>query len=133
MGSKANARWLWYLVERRSGVIVAWESGSREDAVLKRLLLKVEHLPLRQSYTDGLAAYARHLTCRYEHRVESGQTWRIERRNLNLRTHLKRLSRKTLCFSRSEVVHDNVIGMYIERYYYRHGSFGEAVQANQRL
>ena len=131
VGSKANARWTWYLVERQSGVIVAWENGRRDDAALKALLVKVAHLPIRCCYTDGLAAYARWLS--YEHRVETGQTWRIERRNLNLRTHLKRLSRKTLCFSKSELVHDNVIGMYIERYYYRHGSFGEAVQANQRL
>ena len=133
VGSKANPRWTWYLLERRSGIVVAWQNGRREDAALEALLLKVEHLPLRLCYTDGLAAYARRLAPVYEQVVEAGQTWRIERRNLNLRTHLKRLSRKTLCFSKSEVVHDHVIGMYIERYYYRHGRFSTAAHAYQRL
>ncbi|MDR1582354.1 MAG: IS1 family transposase, partial [Prevotellaceae bacterium] len=39
-------------------------------------------------------------------------TWKIERKNLNFRTHLKRLNRKTVCFSKNEQIHDNVIGMY---------------------
>ncbi|MGR0480655.1 MAG: IS1 family transposase [Candidatus Electronema sp. V4] len=40
-------------------------------------------------------------------------TWKTERRNLNFRTHLKRLNRKTVCFSKDERIHDNVIGMHI--------------------
>lgn len=133
VASKANPRWRWYLLERRSGVIVAWENGPREDAALEALLAKVAHLPLRVCYTDDLGAYERLLPARYAHVVERRQTWKIERRPLNLRTHLKRLSRKTLCFSKSEHVHDNVIGLYIERHYYRHGRFRDAVLANQRL
>ncbi|MDR0414012.1 MAG: IS1 family transposase [Prevotellaceae bacterium] len=30
---------------------------------------------------------------------------------------LKRLNRKTVCFSKNEQLHDNVIGVYIEKYY----------------
>jgi len=37
------------------------------------------------------------------------------------------LTRKTICFSKSETVHDNVIGMYIERYYYRTGKYGNNI------
>ncbi|MDR2510974.1 MAG: IS1 family transposase, partial [Bacteroidales bacterium] len=44
--------------------------------------------------------------------------------NLNFRTHLKRLNRKTICFSKNETVHDNVIGMYIENFYFRTGTYG---------
>ncbi|WP_218190125.1 IS1 family transposase, partial [Plesiomonas shigelloides] len=32
---------------------------------------------------------------------------------LNLRTHLKRLTRRTICFSKSEEMHDKVIGWYL--------------------
>ena len=35
----------------------------------------------------------------------------------------KRLNRRTICYSKSEEVHDNVIGMYIERYYFKTGLF----------
>ncbi|EDS4738688.1 IS1 family transposase, partial [Salmonella enterica] len=45
-------------------------------------------------------------------------TQRIERHNLNLRIHIKRLARKTICYSRSVELHEKVIGTYIERYHY---------------
>ena len=53
-------------------------------------------------------------------------TWKIERKNLNFRTHIKRLQRKTICFSKNEQIHDNVIGLYIERYYFRYGKFSNS-------
>lgn len=44
-----------------------------------------------------------------------GKLWtqRIERHNLNFRTHLKRLHRKTICFSKTERMHDAVIKLYV--------------------
>ncbi|EHD3430994.1 hypothetical protein JRB05_004652 [Escherichia coli O124] len=39
------------------------------------------------------------------HVISKKCTQRIERHNLNLRTHLKRLTRKTICFSKSEDMH----------------------------
>jgi insertion element IS1 protein InsB len=27
VGSKKNQRWTWYIVERKSGIIIAWENG----------------------------------------------------------------------------------------------------------
>jgi insertion element IS1 protein InsB len=38
---------------------------------------------------------------------------KIERKHLTLRTRLKRLARKTLCYSRSCDMHDIVIGLYM--------------------
>lgn len=43
-------------------------------------------------------------------------TQRIKRNNLTLRTRIKRLARKTICFSRSLEVHEKVIGAFIEKY-----------------
>ena len=40
---------------------------------------------------------------------------KIERKHLTLRARLKRLARKTLCFSRSCVRHDLMIGLYMNR------------------
>ena len=39
----------------------------------------------------------------------------IERKHLTLRTRLKRLARRTLGFSRSRVMHDFFIGLYMNR------------------
>ncbi|MFM5271945.1 IS1 family transposase, partial [Aeromonas veronii] len=41
-------------------------------------------------------------------------TQRIERNNLTLRTRIKRLARKIICFSRSIELHEKVIGAFIE-------------------
>lgn len=43
-------------------------------------------------------------------------TQRIERNNLTLRTYIKRLARKTICFSRSTELHEKVIETCIEKY-----------------
>ena len=99
VGSKANQRWTWYLIERHSGIIIAWENGRRQDKVLKRLLKSVAHLPIRICYTDDWGAYSRLFPEAYIHFIGKDNTWKIERKNLNFRTHLKRLHCKTICFS----------------------------------
>ncbi len=53
-----------------------------------------------------------------KHRVGKIYTQRIERHNLNLRMHIKRLARKTICYSRSVDMHEKVIGTYIEKHHY---------------
>lgn len=53
------------------------------------------------------------------HVVSKKLTQRIERNNLTLRTRLKRLTRKTICFSRSEEIRDKVIGEFIAREHYQ--------------
>ncbi|MEQ1965118.1 IS1 family transposase [Xenorhabdus khoisanae] len=42
----------------------------------------------------------------------------IERENITLRNRIKRLSRKTLGYSKSSDMHDKIIGTFIEREYY---------------
>src|SRR5260363_25538 len=49
-------------------------------------------------------------------------TQKIERKLLTLRTRIKRLARKTICFSKLEKLHDIVIGLFINRF-----EFGVAV------
>jgi insertion element IS1 protein InsB len=43
-------------------------------------------------------------------------TQKIESKHINLRTRIKRLVRRTLCFSKTEHMHDLVIGLFINRY-----------------
>jgi len=43
-------------------------------------------------------------------------TQQIERKHLTLRTRVKRLARKTICFSKSTELHDIVIGLFVNRY-----------------
>jgi hypothetical protein len=52
----------------------------------------------------------------YPHRVGKDQTQKIESKHINLRTRIKRLVRRTICFSKTERMHDLVIGLFINRY-----------------
>ena len=65
-------------------------------------------------YTDKAGVYQRHLPPA-QHTVGKLTMQKIERKHLTLRTRLKRLARKTLCFSRSCVMHVPLIGLYMNR------------------
>jgi len=113
-------------MDKNSGVILAWVNGKRTDESLKKLLYYLKDTPIGRYYTDDWGAYSRHISSTI-HIIGKDNTWKIERKNLNFRTHLKRLNRKTICFSKNPQIHDNVIGMYIEKYYYKSGTFGNWV------
>jgi len=48
-----------------------------------------------------------------QHVISKKNTQAIERKNLTLRTHIKRLCRKSICFSKSVTMHDVVFGLTI--------------------
>src|SRR5439155_12148810 len=48
-------------------------------------------------------------------------TQKIERKHLTFWTRIKRLVRKTICFSKSILMHDLVIGLFINRYEFGYG------------
>ncbi|KAA6342362.1 hypothetical protein EZS27_001726 [termite gut metagenome] len=123
VGNKGNQRWTWYAIERRSGCILAWHNGKRTDKDFLILWNSLKVFDIAKYHTDDWGTYSKYIPPD-KLRVGKDKTWKIERKNLNFRTHLKRLNRKTICFSKNETVHDNVIGMYIERYYYKNGTYG---------
>jgi len=67
---------------------------------------------VRNFATDDWQSYSKVLPAKRHHVGKDG-TQRIERKNLNFRTHLKRLQRKTICFSKSLEMHQAVIKLYI--------------------
>ncbi|MGB3778374.1 MAG: IS1 family transposase [Tunicatimonas sp.] len=48
-----------------------------------------------------------------KHTISKKKTQKIERQNLNFRTHIKRLCRKTICFSKKDDMHFGYIKAYI--------------------
>ena len=44
----------------------------------------------------------------------------LERKHLTLRTRIKRLARRTICFSKSILVHDTIIGLFINQFFFEH-------------
>ena len=81
---------------------------------LNELSVLLEPFGIKKFYTDDWGAYERHLD-EDKHTVGKKNTQKIERKNLNLRTWIKRLARKTICFSKIEKMHDIVIGLLINK------------------
>ena len=113
-----NQRWLWYAREPRFKRIIAHTFGPRSTSTLKTLLRLIKPYYFAYYCTDNLKAYASELP-EEKPVVSKLFTQRIERQNLTLRTRLKRLTRRTICYSRSEALHDKVIGEFINREHYQ--------------
>jgi insertion element IS1 protein InsB len=112
---KTELRWLWHAIDHRSGKVLAYVFGRRKDEVFLKLKALLEPFGITRYYTDYWGAYTRHLDAD-EHQPGKRNTQQIERKHLTLRTRIKRLARKTICFSKSIQMHDIVIGLFVNRY-----------------
>lgn len=110
-----NPRWLWHAIDRHSGKVLAYVFGRCKDEVFLQLKKLLELFGIKRYCTDGWGAYERHLPAKL-HEVGKRKTQRVEQKHLRLRTRIKRLTRKTICFSKTEEMHDLVIGLFINRY-----------------
>ena len=118
---KSNPRWLWHAIDHHTGKVLAYVFGRRQDDVFLKLKALLEPFGITKFYTDGWGAYERHLDAE-KHQVGKENTQKIESKHINLRTRIKRLVRRTICFSKTEQRHDLVIGLFINRY-----EFGQAL------
>jgi insertion element IS1 protein InsB len=127
--SKKQQRWLWHAIDHQTGQVLAYVLADHKDQALVELKALLEPFGIQTFYTDGWGAYAR-LLDEDQHEVGKWNTQKIEQKHLTLRTRIKRtplaerssMARKTICFSKSEWLHDVVIGLFINRY-----EFGRAV------
>jgi IS1 family transposase len=69
---------------------------------------------ITHDYTDKAGGSQRHLPPA-QHTVGKLLMQKIERKHLTLRTRLKRLARQAFCFSRSRIMHDLLIGLYMNQ------------------
>jgi len=115
VGKKKNQRWLWHAIDHETGVVLAYVFGRHSDEVLLKLKELLEPFEIKHFYTDGWGGYERHIDPT-QLSIGKQNTQKVERKHLTLRTRIKRLARKTICFSKSILMHDTVIGMFINRY-----------------
>lgn len=115
VGNKKQQRWLWHAIDHATGKVLAYVLAPHTDAALESLMQLLTPLGIQRFYTDGWGGYAR-LLDENQHEVGKQYTQKIERKHLTLRTRIKRLARKTICFSKSEQMHDIVIGLFVNRY-----------------
>ncbi len=130
---RRDKRWVWLALCRRTRQIVAYAVGDRGAETCRllweRIPLLWERIPLlweriphglrhALTYTDFWEAYqtvvpeGQHVACG----KGSGQTNHVERFNNTLRQRLARFVRKTLSFSKSDVMHEGCLRLFLHHY-----------------
>jgi IS1 family transposase len=116
---KANQRWVWVALCRRTRQIVAYFIGDRTEASCLQLWRRIPLAYTRcHSFSDFWDAYQRiFATDRHQSVAKnSGQTAHIERWFNTLRQRLARFVRKTLSFSKSDRFHEAVFRLFVHHY-----------------
>jgi insertion element IS1 protein InsB len=113
-GPKRGRGWLGHALDHHTGRVLAYVVGTRKEAMFPKRHALLAPFGISRYYTDKADVYQRHLPPE-QHTIGKLLMQKIERKHLTLRTRLKRLARKTLCFSRSCLMHDLLIGLYMNR------------------
>ncbi len=116
---KARKRWIWRALCRRTRQVVAYVIGDRSAATCQKLWARIpEVYRVGGCFTDfweasvNVIPAAQHVAAG----KETGLTAHVERWNNTLRQRLARFVRKTLSFSKSEVMHEICLRLFLHRY-----------------
>jgi insertion element IS1 protein InsB len=111
-GCKKNEQWVIYAINKGTRSVVDLIVGRRDKENIKKIVDRVLEYSPRKIYTDGLNIYPG-LIDKAIHRPGRYVTNRIERKNLTLRIHLKRLVRYTLCYSKKVDMLEACVKIYL--------------------
>jgi IS1 family transposase len=116
---RSNKRWIWIALCRATRQVVAYVVGDRSAATCRKLW---EQIPAayRQAhcYTDFWEAYQSVIPSEQHTAAgkETGFTAHVERWNNTLRQRLARFVRKSLSFSKSDLMHDICLHLFLHEY-----------------
>jgi len=116
---KTKTAWIWIALCRWTRQVVAYVIGDRSEASCRRLW---EAIPAAyrsgHCYSDFWRAYQAVIPEEQHSAVgkETGETAHVERWNNTLRQRLARFVRKTLSFSKSWLMHEACLKLFLHRY-----------------
>lgn len=119
VGKKAEPRWP--ARDPYRGTVLAYVSGRRKDAGFLQLKERLKPFGLPRFSTDSWGPYERPIDPA-QHIIGKAHAQKIESKHLNLRARIKRLGCRTICLSKTTMMHDLVVGLFINRY-----EFGGAI------
>jgi insertion element IS1 protein InsB len=108
---KGNLIWIVYALEKKSKAVVCFNIGKRTNKTLNFVLESLKLSKAKRIFTDKLSNY-KHLIAKKVHSTRLFGTNHIERKNLSIRTHLKRLNRRTICYSKCLVILSAILKIY---------------------
>lgn len=115
IGNKQNEYWVAYVLCSETKKVVDFIVGKRSKRTLRMVVNTALQSGVSVIKTDRLNIYQSLIPAKL-HISNAYNINYIERNNLNLRTHLKRLSRRTICFSRSMVMLEACLKIYFWGY-----------------
>jgi insertion element IS1 protein InsB len=114
--NKAQKRWIWIVLCRRTRQIVAYYIGKRDEGAARQLEQRIAYpYTLCVMYTDQYPAYEAVLPkdLHWSKKKGSGRTSHVENWNNGLRQRLARFVRKTLSFSKCDMMHHIMLEWFI--------------------
>ncbi len=112
--NKRNGCWVIYAINRKTKTVMDLVVGRRTKENVNKVISSILSLNPKMIYTDRLLLYKSLIPKSIHRSIEYG-TNHIERFNLTLRTHIKRLNRSTICFSKSEYMLEACLNIYFWR------------------
>ena len=114
VGKKKKKVWMIYAICAQSAEILAASWGKRNKAGVRRLMMKLKGLEIDVFCTDNWESFAevlpkdKHLTGKqFTKKIEGVNTW--------FRTRLRRLARRTTCFSKKLIYHWSMMKLAITK------------------
>ena len=113
--NKGQQRWLWLAICHTTSKVLAYCFGKRTLKSFEELLSLMKPFKVKLCFSDNWQAYSAYIPEEH-HQIGKRNTQKIERKFLTFRTRVKRLCRRTICFSKDIGMHDTVIGLFINRH-----------------
>ena len=115
VGSKKKKCWIWLALDRARKRFVGFTTGSRGSKTGKKLWSQIKDIPVVFYTSDDWEAYSTFIP-RNKHLVGKQYTNSIEGFNSNFRLFMKRLNRRTKCYSKTKEMLDISLKLMIHRF-----------------
>ena len=111
LSKKKQKLWIWKVLCRDTGELIAWECGDRDKATLNKLLSKLSPWQVKLYYTDDWHAYKAVIPEKLLVQSKK-ETHRIEPNNNLMRHWFGRFRRKSIIVSKSVQMVDITIALF---------------------
>lgn len=112
VGDKDNQAYIIFALNRRTKRVVSYAVGSRNKINAKHVIDTIKMLHPKKIVTDKSNIYPK-IVSPEEHDTVKYRNNRIERANLTIREHIKRLSRKTISYSKSLIMLEATFKLFL--------------------
>lgn len=114
INNKKNECWIIYALNKKTKQMIDFVVGRRTKANINKVVESLKKLNPTRIYSDKLNIY-RSLIPKAIHNTIQYNINHIERKNLDLRIHIKNLNRKTICYAKSQ----HVLSAILQLYFYK--------------